>query len=236
MSWLWCVAFAVGAFVLLRWLYSERRGEKQFIRGSIFVTGCDSGMGRVSAERLAERGFDVIFGCYLQESVDQINSQKSPFKSAIKIDVTSDDSVNAAAAAVASDKCEKKKKYEIFSLFFWNFVHFVVHFQTFFFFLTHPYTTHSLTFDCSGGTLILLLALSTAPVSPSKVPPSTFQWLSFNVSSTSISSATFVPRRPSFHSSSVASLLNNDVVVSFSLAPVVVFLLQCLQQLYVYMQ
>lgn len=118
MSWLWCVAFAVGAFVLLRWLYSERRGEKQFIRGSIFVTGCDSGMGRVSAERLAERGFDVIFGCYLQESVDQINSQKSPFKSAIKIDVTSDDSVNAAAAAVASDKCEKKKNTKYFLFFF----------------------------------------------------------------------------------------------------------------------
>lgn len=101
---LWFIALGGGGVALLWWLYSEARGPKQIVRGAVFVTGCDSGMGRVSAERLAERGFDVIFGCYLQESVDAINSQKSPNRSAIKIDVTSDDSVAAAAAAVAADK------------------------------------------------------------------------------------------------------------------------------------
>jgi hypothetical protein len=186
------VAGVAGAGALVAWLYSTTKGPKQSIRGAIFVTGCDSGMGRVSAERLAERGFDVIFGCFLQDSVDQINSQKLPRRTAIKIDVTSDASVQAAAAAVAADKLRKKKKkkkkksnFKIIQ---------ICQISNYFKFLSsHIPLLHPLD-DLQNHWWASLIVRELH----SKVRPSIFQWHCFSDNWTSICWAMCARRRPSF--------------------------------------
>ena len=38
------------------------------VEGAVFVTGCDSGMGFWSAALLADLGYTVVAGCFLEDS------------------------------------------------------------------------------------------------------------------------------------------------------------------------
>jgi len=86
------------AFIV--WFWRAPAGPKQPVEGAIFVTGCDSGMGKVSAERLAKLGYHVFMGCYLPTSVIEINATKDSNKTAVLIDVTNDESVKTAVTQV----------------------------------------------------------------------------------------------------------------------------------------
>jgi NAD(P)-dependent dehydrogenase (short-subunit alcohol dehydrogenase family) len=98
--WLWFFGGVAVLVLAIRWLYSTPTGPAQATRGSIFVTGCDSGMGLVSAERLAAKGFRVFFGCYLRESVARVDALRDSRCVGVQIDVTNDASVAAAVAHV----------------------------------------------------------------------------------------------------------------------------------------
>ena len=110
-------------------------GPKQPVKGCVFVTGCDSGMGKVSAERLAKIGYHVFMGCFLPASIKEIADSKDVYekvvsafgsvffllpgvlkcgrdaqsnKTAVQIDVTSDESVKNAVAQVEKALADKK--------------------------------------------------------------------------------------------------------------------------------
>lgn len=73
--------------------------------GCVFVSGCDSGMGQATALHLAERGWNVIAGVYVPESVRalpaKLPSDALGSLSCVVCDITDDASVAAAARAVA---------------------------------------------------------------------------------------------------------------------------------------
>lgn len=58
----------------------------------ILVTGASSGIGRKSAELLAQNGFNVYAGARKQEDIDELN--KIPHVTAVKLEVTSDEDID----------------------------------------------------------------------------------------------------------------------------------------------
>jgi NAD(P)-dependent dehydrogenase (short-subunit alcohol dehydrogenase family) len=91
---------------LLPFINSVHR--RQPIRGAVFVTGADSGMGEWTAAKLAVAGFTVFAGCYQKDSGAKLRQRVREESGkaagnrviAIDLDVTSDASVAAAAAEV----------------------------------------------------------------------------------------------------------------------------------------
>jgi NAD(P)-dependent dehydrogenase (short-subunit alcohol dehydrogenase family) len=68
---------------------------------AVFITGCDSGMGEATAVMLATKGWHVFAGCYLKDSGKKLCSTAGGKNiTPISLDVTSEDSVSAAASAV----------------------------------------------------------------------------------------------------------------------------------------
>ena len=83
--------------------------RKQPVKGAVFVTGCDSGMGYHTACELAAAGFDVFAGLFtFEKSKSALEAQVKSSGGAqalgrltcVPLDVTSDDSVAAAADTV----------------------------------------------------------------------------------------------------------------------------------------
>lgn len=100
--WLWLLGGVVAFVLFVRWLYSTPSGPDEPVRGVVFVSGCDSGMGLVSAERLAARGFTVVFGCLLEANAARVNALGDARRVGVQLDVTSDASVAACVERVAS--------------------------------------------------------------------------------------------------------------------------------------
>lgn len=81
------------------------RGRKQPVTGAVFVTGCDSGMGEVTALHLAKLGFHVFAGIYSEASVAKLQEQAKAAGcpqnlTPVVCDVTKTDSIVNAAAFV----------------------------------------------------------------------------------------------------------------------------------------
>lgn len=84
--------------------------------GCVFVTGADSGMGEATVLHLSKSGYDTLYaGCFLESSFEPL---KAKVRAAggdvakivpVKLDVTSDASVAAAAATVRADLATKKQ-------------------------------------------------------------------------------------------------------------------------------
>ena len=68
-----------------------------------FVTGCDTGFGREAVQQLATAGVNVFAAVYLEASVAEVQAEAAGAKGkvvAVRLDVTSDESVSAAGIAV----------------------------------------------------------------------------------------------------------------------------------------
>eukprot|EP00041_Stephanoeca_diplocostata_P033144 m.1086734 g.1086734 ORF g.1086734 m.1086734 type:complete len:366 (+) comp24280_c0_seq21:135-1232(+) len=105
-------AFIVSGFLGLAFaviLQHALAGRRQPVEGAVFITGCDSGMGEVSALHLAKIGFRVYAGCFLQSSDAQLQekfNKQSNNKGSISyvpLDVTKTESIQQAHATVEKD-------------------------------------------------------------------------------------------------------------------------------------
>jgi NAD(P)-dependent dehydrogenase (short-subunit alcohol dehydrogenase family) len=65
---------------------------------SILITGCSSGIGLAAARTLRERGYRVFASCRKQADVDRL--QNEGFSDALRLDLTSSDSIQAAVEQV----------------------------------------------------------------------------------------------------------------------------------------
>ena len=68
-------------------------------------------MGKITTERLSKQGYHVFAGCYLDDSIKQWNESGNGRVHAVKLDVTSDESV-AAAAETVKKALQDKQKYK----------------------------------------------------------------------------------------------------------------------------
>jgi len=64
-----------------------------------YITGCDTGFGKILMGKLDKLGFGVFAGCYLQSTVDEYNKEDDNVV-AIQVDVSKEDSVENAASQI----------------------------------------------------------------------------------------------------------------------------------------
>lgn len=67
---------------------------------TVVVTGCSSGIGKVSALLLVKKGFQVFAGVRKQEDAEQLRSEAGPNLVPLLMDVTNGDSIAKAASEV----------------------------------------------------------------------------------------------------------------------------------------
>ncbi|KAM6216067.1 short-chain dehydrogenase/reductase family 9C member 7 [Rhynchocyon petersi] len=63
----------------------------------VFITGCDSGFGKLLAQQLVDRGMRVLAACLTQEGAQKLQQDTSYRLQTILLDVTKSESVQAAA-------------------------------------------------------------------------------------------------------------------------------------------
>jgi len=98
------ISIAVVTFLIMWRLTSS--AKKQPIQGSVFITGCDSGMGEITALHLAKKGFHVFAGVFLDDSMAGLPKKAKELNGTdanitpIKLDVTKEESIQQAAKEV----------------------------------------------------------------------------------------------------------------------------------------
>ncbi|NXX18745.1 RDH16 dehydrogenase, partial [Podargus strigoides] len=95
--WLFLAAVLVGLYVLRRW-YRERQTVPGLSEKYVFITGCDSGFGNLLARQLDARGLRVLAACLTEAGAEHLRAAASSRLQTVLLDVTSSQSVAAAAA------------------------------------------------------------------------------------------------------------------------------------------
>uniref|UniRef100_A0A7N9CPE8 Retinol dehydrogenase 16 n=1 Tax=Macaca fascicularis TaxID=9541 RepID=A0A7N9CPE8_MACFA len=93
--WLYLAVF-VGLYYLLHW-YRERQVLSHLRDKYVFITGCDSGFGKLLARQLDARGLRVLAACLTEKGAEQLRGQTSDRLETVALDVTKTESVAAAA-------------------------------------------------------------------------------------------------------------------------------------------
>lgn len=93
--WLYLAVF-VGLYHLLHW-YRERQVLSHLRDRYVFITGCDSGFGKLLARQLDARGLRVLAACLTEKGAEQLRGQTSDRLETVALDVTKTESVAAAA-------------------------------------------------------------------------------------------------------------------------------------------
>lgn len=94
-------AVALGSYTLNRLMK-----KRQPCEGAVFVTGCDSGMGEVTALHLAGLGFTVFAGCFAADSESKLREKvraqygNDSMLKCVPLDVTKEDSIKEAVETV----------------------------------------------------------------------------------------------------------------------------------------
>ncbi|XP_042652507.1 retinol dehydrogenase 16 isoform X1 [Tyto alba] len=97
--WL-CLAVVLAGLCLLRRWHRERQTVPRLSEKSVLITGCDSGFGNLLARQLDARGLRVLAACLTDTGAAQLQAAASPRLQTILLDVTSSQSIAAAAAWV----------------------------------------------------------------------------------------------------------------------------------------
>ncbi|KAM6308056.1 LOW QUALITY PROTEIN: retinol dehydrogenase 16-like [Podargus strigoides] len=95
--WLFLAAVLVGLYLLRRW-YRERQTVPGLSEKYVFITGCDSGFGNLLARQLDARGLRVLAACLTEAGAEHLRAAASSRLQTVLLDVTSSQSVAAAAA------------------------------------------------------------------------------------------------------------------------------------------
>uniref|UniRef100_A0A8D0HGV1 Retinol dehydrogenase 16 n=1 Tax=Sphenodon punctatus TaxID=8508 RepID=A0A8D0HGV1_SPHPU len=104
--WLYLAALLLGLYFLRRW-YRERQTVENLTEKYVFITGCDSGFGNLLARQLDAQGLRVLAACLTQQGAEQLGKATSERLQTTLLDVTSTESV-AAAAAWAKERVGNK--------------------------------------------------------------------------------------------------------------------------------
>ncbi|KAM6394933.1 retinol dehydrogenase 16-like [Rhynochetos jubatus] len=97
--WLYLAVALVGLYLLRRW-HRERQTVPGLSEKYVLITGCDSGFGNLLARQLDARGLRVLAACLGEEGAAQLRAAASSRLQTVLLDVTSSQSIAAAAAWV----------------------------------------------------------------------------------------------------------------------------------------
>ena len=92
-------ATAVAVYYIIRWfLWQLTVGNYE--RKYVFITGCDSGFGKLLAKRLDSLGFHVFAGCLTEKGIADLETSSSERLKAILLDVTKSEDISNAVKIV----------------------------------------------------------------------------------------------------------------------------------------
>uniref|UniRef100_A0A8C3JHG5 RDH16 dehydrogenase n=1 Tax=Calidris pygmaea TaxID=425635 RepID=A0A8C3JHG5_9CHAR len=97
--WLYLAAVLAGLYLLRRW-HRERQTVPGLSEKYVLITGCDSGFGNLLARQLEARGLRVLAACLTDTGATRLRAAASPRLQTLLLDVTSSQSIAAAAAWV----------------------------------------------------------------------------------------------------------------------------------------
>ncbi|KAM6112296.1 retinol dehydrogenase 16-like [Phoenicopterus ruber ruber] len=97
--WLYLAVGLAGLYLLWRW-HRERQTVPGLSEKYVLITGCDSGFGNLLARQLDARGLRVLATCLTEMGAARLRVATSPRLQTILLDVTSSQSIAAAAAWV----------------------------------------------------------------------------------------------------------------------------------------
>ncbi|NXN62874.1 RDH16 dehydrogenase, partial [Himantopus himantopus] len=97
--WLYLAAVLAGLYLLRRW-HRERQTVPRLSEKYVLITGCDSGFGNLLARQLEARGLRVLAACLTDTGAARLRAATSPRLQTVLLDVTSSQSIAAAAAWV----------------------------------------------------------------------------------------------------------------------------------------
>ncbi|XP_054033466.1 retinol dehydrogenase 7-like [Dryobates pubescens] len=98
-SWLYLAAVLAGLYLLWRW-HRERQTVPRLSEKFVLITGCDSGFGNLLARQLDARGLPVLAACLTEAGAARLRAEASSRLQTVLLDVTSSQSIAAAAAWV----------------------------------------------------------------------------------------------------------------------------------------
>uniref|UniRef100_A0A7N4PP90 Retinol dehydrogenase 16 n=1 Tax=Sarcophilus harrisii TaxID=9305 RepID=A0A7N4PP90_SARHA len=93
--WLY-LACLIGLYHLFR-RYQERQVVSNLEDKYVFITGCDSGFGKLLAKQLDLRGLRVLAACLSEKGAEQLRHETSDRVETVILDVTKTESITAAA-------------------------------------------------------------------------------------------------------------------------------------------
>ncbi|NXP50828.1 RDH16 dehydrogenase, partial [Heliornis fulica] len=97
--WLYLVAVLAGLYLLRRW-HRERQTVPGLSEKFVLITGCDTGFGNLLARQLDARGLRVLAACLTEAGATRLRAATSPRLQTVLLDVTSSQSIAAAATWV----------------------------------------------------------------------------------------------------------------------------------------
>ncbi|NXJ99262.1 RDH16 dehydrogenase, partial [Corythaixoides concolor] len=97
--WLYLAVVLAGLYLLRRW-HRERQTVPGLSEKYVLITGCDSGFGHLLARQLDARGVPVLAACLTPTGAARLRAAASPRLQTVLLDVTSSQSIAAAAAWV----------------------------------------------------------------------------------------------------------------------------------------
>ncbi|NXF93454.1 RDH7 dehydrogenase, partial [Eubucco bourcierii] len=97
--WLWLLAALAALYLLRRW-HRERQTVPRLSDKFVLITGCDSGFGNLLARQLDARGLPVLAACLSEAGAERLRADASSRLQTVLLDVTSSQSIAAAAAWV----------------------------------------------------------------------------------------------------------------------------------------
>jgi NAD(P)-dependent dehydrogenase (short-subunit alcohol dehydrogenase family) len=109
---------AIGASAALYAVYKALQPKPTPPEGAvILVTGCDTGIGRATAEMLSEKveGYRVLAGCLTDAGIENLSSLKRANLVPFKLDVSSDESVKAMLPMVEKE-CDGKGLFALYNI------------------------------------------------------------------------------------------------------------------------
>uniref|UniRef100_A0A8C5WSI7 Dehydrogenase/reductase 9 n=1 Tax=Laticauda laticaudata TaxID=8630 RepID=A0A8C5WSI7_LATLA len=101
--WHHFVLWLIVIFIWWKWRGRENLDKVDPEGKYIFITGCDSGFGKLAAMTFDRRGFQVIAGCLTEKGAKELKEESSANLQTVQLDVTNSDNIKQVAEQVKKE-------------------------------------------------------------------------------------------------------------------------------------
>uniref|UniRef100_A0A8D0KL64 Dehydrogenase/reductase 9 n=1 Tax=Salvator merianae TaxID=96440 RepID=A0A8D0KL64_SALMN len=90
-----------------KWRVGETLNDMAIAGKYVFITGCDSGFGKMTARTLDKKGFHVIAGCLTEKGAEELKAETSQHLQTVLLNVTDPENVRSVTDYIKKEVGEK---------------------------------------------------------------------------------------------------------------------------------